>query len=70
MNSEEIATALRLLDSLYEQKNSVRAWLAGNTTQQESYEEVKRQLESACPGLCVVYVDLLTRRGHVLAPID
>lgn len=70
MNSTEQAEALRLLDSLYEQKESFSNWLSGNTVQKDSYEEVKRQLESACPGLCIVRVDLNFRHGHVLAPID
>lgn len=70
VTSQEIAEALKLLDALYEQSHSVATWLTGNTTQQESYEVVKRQLEEENTGLCVLRVNLTYRTGHVLAPID
>lgn len=70
MNSTELAEALKLLDSLYEQSQSFREWLAGSTIQQDSYEEARRQIEAANPGLRVIRVSLAYRIGHVLAPID
>lgn len=70
MNSQEIATALRLLDDLYEQKQSFKNWLSGNTVQQDSYDEAIQQLEKALPELCVKRVDIVYRMAHVLAPRD
>jgi len=68
MTSQEQAQALRELDRLYEQKESFRAWLAGNEPSQGDYNAAVARLEAANPGLAVKRVDLSYRAGHVLAP--
>ncbi len=68
MTSQEQAQALRELDWLYEQKDSFRAFLAGDQSSQGDYDAAVRQLETANPGLSVKRVNLTYRVGHVPAP--
>ena len=67
MDSKNIALALTTLDDLYKRKQSFQSWLSGNSAQ-EKYDEARKQLEDALPGLCIKYVDLVYRMAHVLAP--
>lgn len=70
MTSHEQAQALLELDRLYQQKDSFRAFLAGNQNNQGDYDQAVRRLEAANPGLLVKHVDLSYRIGHVLAPAE
>ena len=69
MTSQEQATALKELDTLYDQATSFRSWLAEGS-EQRRYGLLKDRIEQATPGLRVKRVDLTYRYGHVLAPID
>ena len=68
MTSQEQAQALLELDRLYQQKDSFRAFLAGNQSSQGDYDAAIARLEAANPGLVIKRVDLTYRTGHVLAP--
>lgn len=66
MNPKELAKALHQLDSLYQQKDSFKNWLSGDTDARERYERIKQDIETAFPGLRVVYVGLGYKETHVL----
>ncbi len=70
MNPQALIEALRLLDALYQQKSSFSTWLAGNTQLNNDYEQVKKDIEAAFPGLRIVYVDVVFKVTHALIAED
>ena len=70
MTSQEIGKALLELDRLYLERSSFSAWLKGTDTAEKAYEQKRAEIEKACPGLKIVYVDITYKVTHALVADD